>query len=131
MYISIPEKVISFFNIQLESACEFDLGFERFEFPNVCNINEFQIGYSIHGQTGKAFDGWSPNWIVVARSNYDPLIYNVDNGNVMFARHGAGGWEPITLFSDLEEMLRCFRTLSKIVIEAGEDLYDDDLNIKR
>ncbi|MCP4322410.1 MAG: hypothetical protein GY787_11300, partial [Alteromonadales bacterium] len=128
MYISIPEKITRFFNIKLKS--EFDLGFEKFEFPKVDNLNDFQIGYCVHGLTGNACEGWSNNWVVIARSNYDPLIYNSDNGSIMFARHGAGGWEPVPLFSDLEEMLRCFHAISQVVIEADEDLYDDVFNIK-
>ena len=128
--LSIPSEVKSFFSINLTGKCQFDLGFERFEFPEINNLNDFQTGYRTHGLTEKLIDAWSSNWIVIASSNADPLIYNSDTGSVMFARHGSGTWEPITLFCNLEEMHRCFSLVADIVTQADEELYDDDFNIK-
>ncbi|MGL5467167.1 MAG: hypothetical protein ACRDCT_03070 [Shewanella sp.] len=72
---------------------------------------------------------WDENWIVLASSHGDPLIYHLKDGHILFARHGAGRWAPRLLFADLAQMSLCFNALAALITEVGEALFDDDYNI--
>ncbi len=128
--MNIPKELENFLENNLSDLRQIDIGFEIFEFPENVKLIEFQEGYRINGVTKEREKLWHENWLVIGSSNADPLIYNADNGNVMFDRHGSGNWNPVTLFSNIDEMYKCLLALSKIVSEADEDLYDDDFNIQ-
>jgi len=128
--MEIPKELERFLRQKIPSSGQIDFGFEIFEFPNIENLIEYQKGYRWHGITNEREKGWKENWIVFGSSNADPLIYNTDNKEVLFDRHGAGSWNPVFLFSNLEEMFNCFIKLSDIVKKAGNSLRDKDFNIR-
>ncbi len=125
-----PKELESFLSQKTPSSGQINIGFELFEFPSVEKLSEYQKGYRWHGLTNERVEGWKENWIVFGASNADPLIYNTDNKEVLFDRHGAGSWNPVMLFSNLDEMYKCLFKISKIVGEADEQLHDEDFNIR-
>lgn len=87
------------------------------------------MGYRWHGITQAREQAWDENWLVLASSHGDPLIYHLKDGHILFARHGAGHWAPRLLFADLDQMSLCFNALAALITEVGETLFDDDYNI--
>ena len=126
----IPVELKDFLNEKIPLSGQIDIGFELFEFPNAEKLFEFQEGYRWHGLTKERLMGWNEKWIVFGASNADPLIFNASNGEVLFDRHGAGRWNPVTLFHNLDAMNKCFSKISKIVKDADESLHDEDFNIR-
>jgi hypothetical protein len=128
--MEIPKELKNFLSQKILVSGQIDIGFELFEFPDVENLIEIQKGYRWHGITNEREKTWEGNWIVIGTSNADPLIYNTNNNIILFDRHGAGSWNPVFLFSNLEEMLNCFIKISDIVKKAGNSLRDNDFNIR-
>ncbi|EGM70695.1 hypothetical protein SOHN41_01451 [Shewanella sp. HN-41] len=67
---------------------------------------------------------------MLASSHGDPLIYHLQDGHILFARHRAGRWEPRLLFTYLAQIFRCFNALATLITQAGDTLFDDDYNIQ-
>ena len=128
--MDIPSELATFLNQEIPFSRQIDIGFELFEFPSVDQLVDFQIGYRWHGLTQERAVDWNGAWIVFGSSNADPLIFDSVNGEVLFARHGAGSWSPVVLFSDLDEMTKCFHRISDVVQAADQNLHDNDLNIR-
>ncbi|SFM22271.1 hypothetical protein [Marinobacter zhejiangensis] len=128
--MDIPRELQAFLSQNIPPSRQIDIGFELFEFPDAEQLTRFQEGYRWHGLTGERSENWKEHWIVFGASNADPLIYSAENHQVLFDRHGAGGWNPVLLFASLGDMLRCFGELSDIVADAGDQLYDDDFTIQ-
>lgn len=128
--MNIPIEIERFLSSGLSASRQIDIGFEIFEFPDLGGVMKFQEGYRINGVTKERETSWPENWVVFGCSNSDPLIYNTDDGTVMFGRHGAGTWKPVTLFSSIAEMSACLVALSDVVLDADDHLYDADFNIK-
>tara|TARA_B100000745_G_C20136769_1_gene389690 strand:+ start:1237 stop:1725 length:489 start_codon:yes stop_codon:yes gene_type:complete len=127
--VNIPEEIISFLSEDISEPRLLDIGFELFEFPRAEELIEFQDGYRWEGKSRLRLSDWPENWIVIAHSNLDPLIYDTLSGSVKFGRHGAGSWSPNELFTDLNTMYECLLALSEIVSTAGDALFDDEFNI--
>jgi len=128
--MEIPKEIENFLSQMIPSSGQIDIGFELFEFPSVEKLIEYQIGYRCHAITNEREKDWKENWVVFGASNADPLIYNTNNKEVLFDRHGAGRWSPVTLFTNLNEMYNCFIKISKIIEKAGKNFHDNDFNIR-
>jgi len=92
--------------------------------PRLSQLWDRQAGYRWNGLTGDPITDWDDDWIVVADEGADPFIYC--NGTILFAEHGAGVWEPAEIYPDLNTMAASIATLGSVVLNAGEDLTDDD-----
>lgn len=128
--MDIPIELKDFLNEQIPLSGPIDIGFELFEFPSAEKLVGFQEGYRWHGSTKERLMDWHENWIVFGASHADPLIFNTRTGEVLFDRHGAGCWNPVVLFPNLDAMNKCFIKISKIVEDADEDLHDEEFNIR-
>ncbi|MBW3529625.1 MULTISPECIES: hypothetical protein [unclassified Shewanella] len=130
MDIVLPEELCHFLSTAIPDSRQLDIGFALFEFPRVEELIDFQLGYRWHGITRAQESAWDNNWLVLASSHGDPLIYHLKDGHILFARHGAGRWEPCLLFTDLAKMSRCFNEIAALITETDKALFDDNVNIQ-
>ncbi|MFB2758727.1 hypothetical protein ACE012_04395 [Shewanella xiamenensis] len=130
MDLIIPATLKPFFSTEIPDSRQLDIGFALFEFPRFEDLIDFQMGYRWHGITQAREPAWDDNWLVLASSYGDPLIYHLKDEHILFARHGACGWKPNLLFTDLAQMSGCFNALATLITHAGEALFDVDYNIQ-
>lgn len=130
MDLLIPQALKPWLSSGIPESRQLDIGFALFEFPRFEDLIDFQMGYRWHGITQMREPAWDDNWLVLASSHGDPLIYHLKNGSILFARHGAGHWAPRLLFADLAQMSLCFNALATLITHAGDALFDDDYNIQ-
>lgn len=130
MDLIIPLALKPWLSSDIPESRQLDIGFALFEFPRFEDLIDFQMGYRWHGITQAREPTWDDNWLVLASSYGDPLIYHLKDEHILFARHGACGWKPNLLFTDLAQMSRCFNALAALISDAGDALFDDDDNIQ-
>lgn len=130
MDLIIPPALKPFLSTAIPDSRQLDIGFALFEFPRCEDLIDFQMGYRWHGITRAREPAWDNNWLVLVSSHGDPLIYHLKDGHILFARHGAGRWEPSLLFTDLAQMSRCFNELAALITQAGDALFDDNFDIQ-
>jgi hypothetical protein len=94
--------------------------------PPLQRLWRHQAGYRWNGISGEAIEDWPANWLVVADLGADPFILDLDDGRVLFARHGCGRWEQDTLVDDLPTLMAILAAAGTVYLEAGDDLYNDD-----
>jgi hypothetical protein len=98
--------------------------------PRLSRLWKYQAGYRYHAHTKEPINDWKPNWLVVGDEGGDPLIYDSDTETVLQAIHGEGTWDPDEAFPDLNSMAACLATIGTVVVEAGNDLTDEESYIK-
>ena len=130
MDLIMPPALKPWFSSGIPESRQFDIGFALFEFPRFEDLVDFQMGYHWHSITQAREPAWDDNWLVLASSHGDPLIYHLKDGHILFARHGAGHWAPRLLFADLAQMSRCFNALATLITHVGDALFDVDYNIQ-
>ena len=54
-------------------------------------------------QKGYIGDGWKTSWIVFAKWIGDPIIYNLENKEILTSMHGVGEWNPYPIAPTLEK----------------------------
>ena len=94
--------------------------------PPLQRLWRHQAGYRWNGISGEAIEDWPASWLVVADLGADPFILDLDDGRVLFARHGCGRWEQDTLVDDLPTLVAILAAAGTVYLEAGDDLYNDD-----
>jgi hypothetical protein len=60
----------------------------RYFLPSLAHLWSYQIGYRIHGVTGKRIEDWNDDWVVIADEGGDPFIFSRSKGVVLHAFHG-------------------------------------------
>lgn len=126
--VPLPEPIAKFYrevgptNIHVKG-----LGNPTF-IPSLSALWDHQAGYRWDEVTGERISGWHDDWIVIADEGADPYIYC--RGEVLFAQHGLGNWNPIPLYPDLNAMMACIATLGTVMVNARESFVDDDCNIR-
>ena len=123
--MEIPIEIKEFIKkkIELENFC-----LPHF-YPEINNLNDFQIGYKIHGNTGEKITGendgdFRENWHVIC-SGYsaDPFFIDMEESDkkfpVYFAWHGAGNWNPIKVSENIIEFGNQLEILKKIELSEG------------
>jgi hypothetical protein len=98
--------------------------------PPLHRLWDYQAGYRWHANTGERLTDWSDDWLVVATEGANPYILEISTGRILFAFAGAGKWQPKEVFSDIFTMAAGLATIGSVYNEAGEDMYDEDLNEK-
>ena len=98
--------------------------------PCLGDLWQFQAGYRWNGLTGEPIDDWDDDWIVVANEGGDPFILSPSSGAILHAYHGEGRWDVGELFPSCNSMAACLAQLGAIVLEQGDDLFDEDYSIK-
>ena len=94
--------------------------------PPLQRLWSYQAGYRWNGVDGEPIEDWRANWLVVADLGADPFILDMDDGRVLFARHGCGRWEADTFLDDLPTLMAALAAAGTVYLEAGDDLYNDD-----
>ena len=128
---AIPESLVRYYdeigpvNINIESYGN------SFHLPRLSQLWKFQAGYRWNGVTNEPIADWNDDWLVVGDQGGDPLIFSRATGEILFAEHGAGRWEPKPLFPDLTAMAACLGMLGEIVVAAGDGFTDDRDRIVR
>jgi hypothetical protein len=96
-----------------------------FFLPALSRLWQFQAGYRWDSITNKRIKDWDDDWLVVGDQGGDPLIFLRTSGEVLFAMHGTGTWEPESLFENVNIMTACLATLGDIVTSSGQNFTDE------
>ncbi|MCU0676646.1 MAG: ribosomal protein L7/L12 [Myxococcota bacterium] len=103
---------------------------DAFYLPALKELWDRQAGYrwavSPRGARRVHEEEWNDDWLVVGGAGADPFIVSRSTGQVYFAMHGAGSWEPRELFDDLEQMAATLTTVGALCASAGHDFTDED-----
>ena len=129
--IALPKQIEDFYLEVGPVDLKIDSIGNPYHIPSLSRLWEFQAGYRWNGITGEPSNGWNDNWVVVADEGADPFIFDRHNGEILFALHGQGTWEPERVFPDIYTMAACLGILGSTAAAAGEELFDgDSLNSK-
>jgi len=94
--------------------------------PPLQRLWSYQAGYRWNGVDGEPIKDWPASWLVVADLGADPFILDMDDGRVLFARHGCGSWDADTFVDDLPTLMAVLAAAGTVYLDAGDDLYNDD-----
>lgn len=98
--------------------------------PSLAALWEHQAGYRWDGVTGQAIDDWNDDWLVIADCGGDPFILSRSTGQVLFAEHGMGTWEPSAIFPSIDVMAAALCAIGSIAACAGPDLTDEESYVR-
>lgn len=122
--IALPKHIEDFYLEVGPVDLKIDSIGNPYHIPSLSRLWKYQTGYRWNGITGEPSDGWKDDWLVVADEGSDPFIFDRHNGEILFALHGQGAWEPERVFPDIYTMAACLGSLGSIA--AGEELFDGD-----
>lgn len=94
--------------------------------PPLQRLWAYQAGYRWNGNDGEPISDWPAQWLVIADRGADPLILDIDDGRVLFARHGAGHWDADDFAADVPTLMAALAAAGSVYLDADEDLYSDD-----
>lgn len=96
-------------------------------FSPFAGLNDRQIGYATDGRTGEPVAGWPPTMLVIADSGGDPIMLDPSSvdGEVFFAVHGMGGWDPQPIARDISGLLTLSIAWLETSEQRGDELYDE------
>ena len=97
-----------------------------FDLPPLAKLWDLQAGYRWHGITGQRLEDWDDMWLVIASQGGDPFIFQRETGEILFAQHGGGVWNPSEIFTDITTMTACLATIGQVCNEAEDDLLTED-----
>ncbi|RYF14290.1 MAG: hypothetical protein EOO77_14475 [Oxalobacteraceae bacterium] len=101
-----------------------------FQIVPLARLWDMQAGYRWDGGSGERFADWRDEWLVVADQGGDPFILDRTTGSILHAYHGEGSWEPEPIFADIFVMALVLGTIGSVHDEAGEEVYDEDFNVR-
>ena len=93
--------------------------------PPLRKLLNLQAGYAWQSDPKQPFDNWPAHWLVIAEQGGDPFIYDKNTGQVYFAFHGAGRWDPKLFAPDLYTAIGALAA----VANAHEELSEQELNL--
>lgn len=100
-----------------------------FDLWPLARLWDLQAGYRWHGLTGERLEGWDDAWLMIASQGGDPFIFKLSSGEILFAQHGGGAWNPEVIFPDIITMTACLATIGQVCDEAGDDLWTEDESV--
>ncbi|WP_442678744.1 hypothetical protein ACSBM8_14690 [Sphingomonas sp. ASY06-1R] len=101
-----------------------------FWLPPLSGLWAFQEGYRWQGRDGEPVAGWNQAWLVVGDQGGDPFILDEESGHILHDHHGRGSWAPVHLCDDIFALGFVLGTIGVLHEEAGDDLYDEDFEIR-
>ena len=122
----LPEAVANYYADMGASDVNIENYGNSIFLPSLARLWEHQIGYRYDGLTGERVEDWDDDWLVIADQGADPFIYSRSSGEILYAWHGQGEWQPSELFSGLPAMVTSFAIMGEIVVSAGEDFTGED-----
>ncbi|MBN6112372.1 hypothetical protein [Xanthomonas bonasiae] len=102
-----------------------DIGGNPVDIPPLHKLWQLQAGYRWNAVSGERLADWSEQWLVVADQGADPFILDVASGEVLFAFHGAGAWQPKRLAASLDSAFGGLATIANAMAELGDDAFDE------
>lgn len=120
--MQIPASIVDF----LQRSSSLSLGFQEINVVNVADLEDWQVGYSIHPDghslvTGNSGD-WKAQWLVIASDDLgDPIFLDLSLPlyPVFTAMHGTGSWVPYIIADSLVGFEHILSTLSQIAIDRS------------
>jgi hypothetical protein len=94
--------------------------------PCLMNLWRYQVGYRSNGVNGDRIQEWDDDWLTVADCGADPFVFSRSSGAIMLAQHGAGRWQPQTIFANILELGASLAIIGSVVTGAGLSLTDED-----
>lgn len=102
-----------------------DIGGNPVDIPPLHKLWQRQAGYRWNAVSGERIADWCEQWLVVADQGADPFILDTASGEVLFAFHGAGTWQPKLLAATLQTAFGGLATMANVMAELGDDAFDD------
>jgi len=102
-----------------------DIGGNPVDIPPLHKLWQRQAGYRWNAVSGERIADWCEQWLVVADQGADPFILDTASGEVLFAFHGAGTWQPKLLAATLQTAFGGLATMANAMAELGDDAFDD------
>ena len=100
-------------------------------FYSFAELAKMQIGYATDGRTGEPDEDWPKGMIAIAEASVDPIMLDpAFPGEIMFAHHGAGVWEPIPIAADIPGFLQLIIAWLDMVRQRGDEFEDETLAIR-
>ena len=93
--------------------------------PPLHKLLNLQAGYAWESSPDQPFADWPSHWLVIAEQGGDPFIHDNRTGQIFFAFHGAGRWDPQLFAPDLYTALGGIATVADI----HESLSEEELNL--
>ncbi len=126
---ALPCEISNYYEVVGPKWLHIDLGFIAFDFPPLAELWSQQGGYYWDTRNNIRINNWNTRWLILADSDGDPLIYEIDTGHILFDRHGRETWNPVKLFDNLECMLTCLCILASFIKDAGDEIAENDFII--
>lgn len=98
--------------------------------PPLHKLWDAHSGYRWNGHTGDRLPDWKDEWFLVAEQGGDPFILDGNTGQVLFDRHGSGGWSPECFAEDIATAFGSIATVANTFSELGDDALDDTFELK-
>lgn len=90
------------------------------------SLDKKQAGYAFDGKTRQPVEEWPEGMLVIGDCAADPIMLNpAAPGEVFFAMHGQGEWDPLPIAADIEGLLKLCVAWLEMVHERGDELDDD------
>ena len=120
--VNIDADLRTWLNEIGNSTVAIDWSSEHLYLSGLKSINAFQEGY--------AGNHWKSSWVVFGKWIGDPIIYNIENGEILTSMHGIGEWNPYPISPTLETFdLILFTWCSLHYDKYNGVIYDDDFGI--
>ncbi len=90
-------------------------------------LEQEQAGYAFNAKTRAPEEEWPAGMLVFGECSADPLIINpAEAGEILFAMHGQGKWDPLPIAADLDGFLKTCIAWLDMERQRGEKLFNED-----
>ena len=93
--------------------------------PPLYKLFNLQTGYAWLHNPEEKLPGWNENWLVIAEQGGDPFILDLSCGQVLFAFHGAGSWQPKFFAENLFQAFGALATVAATFISLDDNAFVD------
>lgn len=94
----------------------------------VDGLGKQQDGYNFNPVSNEPIEGWPDEWFMLGSEGGDPIVYDLDEQEVLKMEHGMGDWESGEVIADsIGQFLACAGVMNQ-ALTAFEDepILDDD-----
>lgn len=107
-------------------GCTLTVGGNPVCIPPLHKLGSLQAGYAWSSDPTDRLPGWDENWLVFAEQGGDPFILEKSSGNVLFAFHGTGSWQPRIFAEDLVTAIGAIAAVANGFISLEETDFVDE-----
>jgi len=101
-------------------------------YGNAASLDAGQVGYRVDA-AGSRLPGWQDDWLVLGQLSGDPLIARPEGDGcaVLFARHGAGAWQPRVVADAPQGLAAALHVWCDLFLrQYARDIYDDTYAVR-